>query len=154
MRVVVTGAGAVGRHLASDLADRGHTVTLIDQDPAVVQKVQEWAPNVAVVQGDACEPWVLEEADLKQAEVVVAATGDDEDNLVTSLLAKQEFAVPRVLARRQPPEERVALHRAMGCGRRRLPAAHPDGDGRGSGDGRRPRPARSAWRAGASPSWR
>jgi trk system potassium uptake protein TrkA len=104
MRVVVTGAGAVGRHLASDLADRGHEVTLIDQDPAVVQKVQEWAPNVAVVLGDACEPWVLEEADLKQAEVVVAATGDDEDNLVTSLLAKQEFAVPRVLARVNHPK--------------------------------------------------
>ena len=104
MRVVVTGAGAVGRHLASDLADRGHEVTLIDQDPAVVEKVQEWAPNVAVVLGDACEPWVLEEADLKQAEVVVAATGDDEDNLVTSLLAKQEFAVPRVLARVNHPK--------------------------------------------------
>jgi trk system potassium uptake protein TrkA len=104
MKVVVTGAGAVGRHLASDLADRGHTVTLIDQDPAVVQKVQEWAPNVAVVLGDACEPWVLEEAELKHAEVVVAATGDDEDNLVTSLLAKQEFAVPRVLARVNHPK--------------------------------------------------
>jgi trk system potassium uptake protein TrkA len=104
MRVVVTGAGAVGRHLASDLADRGHTVTLIDQDPAVVQKVQEWAPSVAVVLGDACEPWVLEQAELKHAEVVVAATGDDEDNLVTSLLAKQEFAVPRVLARVNHPK--------------------------------------------------
>jgi trk system potassium uptake protein TrkA len=104
MRVVVTGGGAVGRHLASDLADRGHTVTLIDQDPDVVQKVKDWAPNVAVVLGDACEPWVLEEAELKHAEVVVAATGDDEDNLVTSLLAKQEFAVPRVLARVNHPK--------------------------------------------------
>ena len=104
MRVVVTGGGAVGRHLASDLADRGHTVTLIDQDPDVVQKVKEWAPNVSVVLGDACEPWVLEEAELKHAEVVVAATGDDEDNLVTSLLAKQEFAVPRVLARVNHPK--------------------------------------------------
>lgn len=104
MKVVVTGAGAVGRHLASDLADRGHEVTLIDQDPDIVQKVQEWAPNVAVVLGDACEPYVLEEAELKHAEVVVAATGDDEDNLVTSLLAKQEFAVPRVLARVNHPK--------------------------------------------------
>ena len=104
MKVVVTGGGAVGRHLASDLADRGHTVTLIDQDPDVVQKVKEWAPNVSVVLGDACEPWVLEEAELKHAEVVVAATGDDEDNLVTSLLAKQEFAVPRVLARVNHPK--------------------------------------------------
>ncbi len=94
MRVVVTGAGAVGRHLASDLADRGPEVTLIDQDPDVVEKVREWAPNVQVVLGDGCEPWVLEKANLAGADVVVAATGDDEDNLVTSLLAKQEFAVP------------------------------------------------------------
>jgi trk system potassium uptake protein len=104
MRVVVTGAGAVGRHLASDLDERGHEVTLIDQDPDIVRKAKEWAPNVTVVLGDACEPWVLEDADLKHAEVVVAATGDDEDNLVTSLLSKQEFAVPRVLARVNHPK--------------------------------------------------
>ena len=104
MKVVVSGGGAVGRHLAADLADRGHQVTLIDQDPDVVEKVKEWAPTVSVVLGDACEPWVLEEADLKHAEVVVAATGDDEDNLVTSLLSKQEFAVPRVLARVNHPK--------------------------------------------------
>jgi trk system potassium uptake protein TrkA len=104
MRVVVTGAGAVGRHLAADLAERGHTVTIIDQDKDVIEKIGEWAPGVKIVLGDACEPWVLEEAELSQAEVVVAATGDDEDNLVTSLLAKQEFAVPRVLARVNHPK--------------------------------------------------
>src|SRR6187200_1497376 len=104
MRVVVSGAGAVGRHLAADLADRGHDVTLIDQDADVVEKVEQWAPGVNVIHGDACEPWVLEQAEMAQAEVVVAATGDDEDNLVTSLLAKQEFAVPRVLARVNHPK--------------------------------------------------
>ena len=104
MRVVVTGAGAVGRHLAADLADRGHDVTLIDQSPDVVEKAREWAPKVNVLLGDGCEPWVLERAELSKAEVVVAATGDDEDNLVTSLLAKQEFAVPRVLARVNHPK--------------------------------------------------
>jgi trk system potassium uptake protein TrkA len=104
MRVIVTGAGAVGRHLAADLAGRGHEVTLIDQDRDIVEKVREWAPGVQVVQGDACEPWVLEEAEMSQADVLVAATGDDEDNLVTSLLAKQEFAVPRVLARVNHPK--------------------------------------------------
>jgi len=57
MKVVVSGAGAVGRHLAADLADRGHVVTLIDQDPDVVGKVQEWAPNVPVVLGHAGAPW-------------------------------------------------------------------------------------------------
>ena len=104
MRVVVTGGGAVGRHLSADLAARGHDVTLIEQDSGVVDKVRPIVPDVRVVLGDACEPWVLEEAELSLAEVVVAATGDDEDNLVTSLLAKQEFAVPRVLARVNHPK--------------------------------------------------
>jgi trk system potassium uptake protein TrkA len=104
MRVIVSGAGAVGRHLAADLAERGHEVTLIDQEREIVEKVADWAPGVKVVHGDACEPWVLERAEMAQADVVVAATGDDEDNLVTSLLAKQEFAVPRVLARVNHPK--------------------------------------------------
>jgi trk system potassium uptake protein len=99
MRVVISGAGAVGRYLASDLAARGHEVLLIEQDPATLEVAKEWAPDVGFLLGDACEPWVLEKAELKTADVVVAATGDDEDNLVTSLLSKQEFAVPRVLAR-------------------------------------------------------
>ena len=45
MRVVISGAGAVGRHLASDLANRGHSVTLIEQDPAVLEIAREWAPR-------------------------------------------------------------------------------------------------------------
>jgi trk system potassium uptake protein TrkA len=103
VRVAITGAGAVGRHLAADLHERGHDVTLIEQDPGVLEKAREWAPGVELLLGDGCEPWVLEKADLTSADVVVAATGDDEDNLVTSLLAKQEFAVPRVLARVNHP---------------------------------------------------
>ena len=63
-----------------------------------------WAPGVNVTFGDACEPSVLEGAATASADVLVAATGDDEDNLVTSLLAKTEFAVPRVLARVNHPK--------------------------------------------------
>jgi len=103
MRVIITGAGAVGRHLASDLAARGHDITIIEQKPERVQTAREWAPDVVHMLGDACEPWVLEKADLRSADVVVAVTGDDEDNLVTALLAKQEFGVPRVLARVNHP---------------------------------------------------
>jgi trk system potassium uptake protein TrkA len=103
VRVVITGAGAVGRHLAADLGERGHQVTLIEQDPATVRKAEGWAPGVELLLGDACEPWVLEKAEVSSADVLVAATGDDEDNLVTSLLAKQEYAVPRVLARVNHP---------------------------------------------------
>ncbi len=104
MRVVISGAGAVGRHLASDLAARGHAVTLIEQDRATLEVAKEWAPDVQHLLGDACEPWVLEQADLRGADVVAAVTGDDEDNLVTSLLAKQEYGVPRVLARVNHPD--------------------------------------------------
>ena len=104
MKVVVTGGGAVGRHLSVDLAARGHDVTLIEQERRLADTLRRWAEGVNVVHGDACEPWVLEEAHLSEVEVVVAATGDDEDNLVTSLLAKQEFAVPRVLARVNHPK--------------------------------------------------
>jgi trk system potassium uptake protein TrkA len=97
---MVTGAGNVGRHLAEDLAERGHEVTLIEQDTVVAARASRELPAaVTVVLGDACEPYVLEEAKVGEADALVAATGDDEDNLVTSLLAKQEFAVPRVLAR-------------------------------------------------------
>ncbi len=104
MKVVITGGGAVGRHLSVDLAERGHEVTLIEQNRELSGQLAEFAPNVHVINGDACEPRVLDEAELARTEVLVAATGDDEDNLVTSLLAKQEFAVPRVLARVNHPK--------------------------------------------------
>src|SRR5437870_4593909 len=104
MRVVVAGAGNVGRHLAADLTERGHEVTLIEQDTAALSRARaDLPPGVNLLLGDACEPYVLEEAKLGQADVIVAATGDDEDNLVVSLLAKQEFAVPRVVARVNHP---------------------------------------------------
>ena len=100
MKVVITGAGKVGRHLAEDLSDRGHEITVIEQDKAAATRAaMELPESVNVLLGDACEPYVLEEAKVGEADVLVAATGDDEDNLVSSLLAKQEFAVPRVLAR-------------------------------------------------------
>jgi trk system potassium uptake protein TrkA len=104
MKVVVTGGGAIGRHVAADLVARGHEVTLIEQDRDIVDDLRADVPEVSVMLGDGCEPWVLEAAELGHADVVVAATGDDEDNLVTSLLAKQEFAVPRVLARVNHPK--------------------------------------------------
>jgi trk system potassium uptake protein len=114
MRVVITGAGAVGRHLASDLVQRGHEVVLIEQDVETLETARDWAPEVELLLGDGCEPWVLEKASLSTADVVVAATGDDEDNLVTSLLAKQEFAVPRVLARVNHPRNEWMFNEQWG----------------------------------------
>src|SRR3989454_7555387 len=102
MRVIVAGAGNVGRYLASDRTTRGHDVTVIEQSAEVYGRAKA-SVDANWIHGDACEPWVLDKADLARADVLVAATGDDEDNLVISLLAKQEFAVPRVVARVNPP---------------------------------------------------
>ncbi len=103
MRVIVVGGGNIGRYLAADLVDRGHDVLLCDRQERVLEELAVRAPGVPLLRGDACALPVLERAGTREADVVVAATGDDEDNLVVSLLAKQEFAVPRVLARVNHP---------------------------------------------------
>ncbi|MBM3676111.1 MAG: TrkA family potassium uptake protein [Actinobacteria bacterium] len=103
MRVAIAGAGAVGLHVANELSRVGYEVLLIEQDRAVVERaVIESGVRWHV--GDACEVSSLKEADLQEYDVLVAATGDDEDNLVVSLLAKQEFGMPRVIARVNHPK--------------------------------------------------
>jgi trk system potassium uptake protein TrkA len=103
MLVAVAGAGKVGLFVANDLRGAGHDVVLIEQDQSVVNRA-ETVDGIEWRIGDACEVTFLRSAGLERAEVVVAATGDDEDNLVISLLAKQEFAVPRVIARVNHPK--------------------------------------------------
>jgi trk system potassium uptake protein TrkA len=103
MRVAIAGAGNVGLFIANDLRATGHDVQLIEQDPGVVERADA-AEGVEWFVADACEVASLKEAGLERCDVVVAATGDDEDNLVISLLAKQEFAVPRVIARVNHPK--------------------------------------------------
>ena len=114
MRIVVAGAGNIGRHLANDLNERGHQVTVIEQDTAVVDRAQEDAPGVSFILGDACEPWVLDKAEVRTCDVMVAATGDDEDNLVISLLSKQEYGVPHVVARVNHPKNEWLFTEAWG----------------------------------------
>ncbi len=105
LRIAIVGAGNAGLFIAGDLRGRGHEVTLIEQNRELVESLKP-GPDIGVnwVIGDACELSTLDEAVLSSCEVVVAATGDDEDNLVISLLAKQEFAVPRVVARVNHPD--------------------------------------------------
>ncbi|MEX0665045.1 MAG: TrkA family potassium uptake protein [Acidimicrobiia bacterium] len=103
MRVAIAGAGAVGLYIADDLLSNGHEVLIIEQQPAVRER-SVTAEGVEWVIADACEVSSLRDAGLERCDVVVAATGDDEDNLVVSLLAKTEFAVPRVIARVNHPK--------------------------------------------------
>jgi trk system potassium uptake protein TrkA len=102
MRVAIGGAGNVGRSIAQELIEKGHTVLLIERDPSALRP--EWVPTAEWILADCCEVASLQEADLASCDVVVAATGDDKVNLVLSLLAKTEFAVPRVVARVNRPE--------------------------------------------------
>ena len=98
MKVAVAGGGSVGMAVASDLKEHGHDVFILEVDPEQVARFQ---PHVDVrwMVADACEVSSLQAAGMAEVDVMVAATGDDEDNLVISLLSKQEFAVPRVIAR-------------------------------------------------------
>jgi trk system potassium uptake protein TrkA len=97
MRIAIAGAGNVGRSIAQELIGNGHRVMLIERQPRQLRP--ERVPQADWVLADACELSSLEEADVASCDVVVAATGDDKANLVVSLLAKTEFAVPRVVAR-------------------------------------------------------
>ncbi|MPZ87863.1 MAG: TrkA family potassium uptake protein [Nitriliruptorales bacterium] len=112
MRVAVAGAGKVGRYLGLNLAERGHAVTLIEREGDVLSALAD--SDLHLHRGDACSPLVLERAGVREADVMVAATGDDEDNLVICLLAKQEFAVPRVLGRVNHPTNQWLFDDAWG----------------------------------------
>jgi trk system potassium uptake protein len=114
MRIVIVGAGDVGTYLASDLSARRHQVVVIEVKAEVVAEGKHAVPGAVFFHGDGCEPWVLERAEAARADVVVAATGDDEDNVVISLLAKQEFQVPRVVARVNHPKNEWLFNSTWG----------------------------------------
>ena len=114
MNVVIAGGGSVGRFIAEQLTGSGHAVTVLDNDADVVARYRDSVAGVTWTKGDACDTGVLKNAGLEQADVVAAVTGDDEDNLVVSLLAKQEFAVPRVVARVNNPKNEWMFNETWG----------------------------------------
>jgi len=101
MRVAIAGAGAVGRSVATELVENGHQVLLIDKSPGSIRS--DAVPGAQWLLADACELSSLEEARLETCDVMISATGDDKANLVISLLAKTEFAVPRTVGRVNHP---------------------------------------------------
>ena len=112
MRVVIAGAGSVGRSIARELLHNRHEVLLIDKDVDDVQA--RLVPAATWLLADACEISSLHEAGLASCDVVVAATGDDKANLVLSLLAKTEFGVPRTVARVNNPKNEWMFDEAWG----------------------------------------
>src|SRR5258708_11055210 len=116
MRVIVAGAGKVGIYIATDLTRAGHEVLLLEKSKEVVDREMA-SPEHSGVEfrvADACELTSLTKAGLESADVVAAVTGDDEDNLVISLLAKQEFGVPRLIARVNHPQNEWLFNETWG----------------------------------------
>jgi trk system potassium uptake protein TrkA len=116
MKVMVAGAGTLGRRVTRYVS-KEHSVTIIEKDPercaAVTEEFRGWQ-EVTVVLGDIDEPTVLLEAGVDRADVFVAATGHDEDNLVGCLLAKNEFKVKKVIAAVRNPRNRWLYNRSWG----------------------------------------
>ena len=112
MRVAIAGAGNVGRSIAAELLGNGHEVLLIEKEARALKV--DTVPQAEWLLADACEISSLEEAHLQRCQVVIAATGDDKANLVVSLLAKTEYAVPRVVARVNHPKNEWLFNEAWG----------------------------------------
>jgi trk system potassium uptake protein TrkA len=100
--VIVAGAGKVGWNLARELIDKGHEVTLLEASRRRYLVVEEELEH-AVQYGDATELWVLERAGISRADLVIAVTGDDEDNMLVCQVAKEKYLCDRVIARVNNP---------------------------------------------------
>jgi trk system potassium uptake protein len=102
MYILVVGAGKVGWNLARELIGKGNEVTVIESNPSRFAMVEEELEH-AVHYGDGSELWVLERAGVARAEMVIAVTGDDEDNILICQVAREKYGVERVIARCNNP---------------------------------------------------
>lgn len=108
MYIVIVGAGKVGFFLAKRLCSGKHTVSIIDKDKAVCEEIAKEL-EALVVNGDGCQPRILEEAGIQEADVIAAVTGEDEDNLIICQLAKEKFRVRRSVGRINNPDNEHAF---------------------------------------------
>lgn len=112
MYAIVIGGGRVGYYLSRDLLERGDEVTLVEKDSARAEWLESQLGSI-VMRGDGDEMAFLSETGVERADAVVAATGDDEDNLVALQLAKQRFNVPLTIARVNNPAN-VEIFKKLG----------------------------------------
>jgi trk system potassium uptake protein TrkA len=107
MYIVIVGGGKVGFYLAKGLLDEGHEVLIVERDVRHPHRSEEIADELGddvVLRGDGCEASTLEKAGVARADIFIAVTGEDEDNLVACQVAKHHFSVPRTIARINNPK--------------------------------------------------
>ena len=115
MYIIIIGGGSVGYHLCKALLKEGHEVLVLDKDAAKCDNFEDELGSVCV-RGDGCEVATLAEAGVARAEVFIAATDEDEDNLVACQVAKHKFGVPRTIARVNNPEnEKIFKKLGVDC---------------------------------------
>ncbi len=115
MYIIIVGGGSVGYHLCKALLKEGHEVLVLDKDAAKCENFEDELGSVCV-RGDGCEVATLAEAGVSRAEVFIAATDEDEDNLVACQVAKHKFGVPRTIARVNNPEnEKIFKKLGVDC---------------------------------------
>jgi trk system potassium uptake protein len=110
MYIIVAGGGKVGYYLTKTLVTEGYEVLLIEKNPSKCE-IYTQQFGAAVMQGDAAEASRLQDAGAERADVVIAVTGDDEDNLVICQVAKERFRVNRAIARVNNPKNEELFRR-------------------------------------------
>jgi len=107
MYIIVVGGGRVGYYLTKALLDEGHEVLVVEKNALICENINEEMGSVCI-RGDGCEAATLAEVGTDRADMLIAVTGDDEDNLVACQVAKHKFNVPRTIARiRNPQNEAI-----------------------------------------------
>ena len=106
MYIIVVGGGRVGYYLTKALLEEGHEVLLVEKDAAICESITDELGSVAC-HGDGCEAATLAEVGTDRSDMLIAVTGDDEDNLVACQVGKHRFNVPRTIARIGNPQNSI-----------------------------------------------
>lgn len=115
MYIIIVGGGTVGYHLCRALINEGHEVLVIEKDTKKCERFLDELGSVCM-RGDGCEVSILAEAGAARADLLIATTNEDEDNLVTCQVAKHKFNVPRTIARvNNPKNDRIFKKLGIDC---------------------------------------
>ena len=112
MYIIVVGGGRLGYYLTEALLNEGHEVVIVEKNPTICQRINDELGNVCI-RGDGCETVTLDEIGTTRADMLIAVTGDDSDNLVACQVAKHKFNVPRTIARVRNPKNET-IFKALG----------------------------------------